>query len=411
MKQQINTSRRQIVRHLLTLGLGVVFAPNPLVYAQSKEGPYWEKIVQSAQGQTVYFNAWGGSTAVNTYLQWVASQVKNTYQINLKHVKVQEIAHTVKRIRTEKKVGRDKKGTVDLVWINGENFAVMKREGLLFGPFAEQLPYFRYVDIQHKPSTILDFSIPTEGYESPWGMAQLTFMADSKKVDPYPQSMVDLLALAKKYPNQISYPSPPDFHGSTFIKQALIETTPDTSLLQQPYSAQAFYQATQPLWNYLDTLHPHLWRQGKQFVQNTNVMRQMMADGSLVLAFTLNPNEAANEIAAKRLPPSVKSWQFSTGTIGNTHFVGIPYNSQAKEAAQVVANFLLSPQAQARKADIAIWGDPTVLNINSLPAAEKRWFIQPPLAGQVEKASPVLLEPHASWTVPLKNAWSKRYAG
>ena len=52
------------------------------------------------------------------------------------------------------------------------------------------------------------------------------------------------------------------------------------------------------------------------------------------------------------------------GTIGNTHFVAIPYNSSAKEGAQVVANFLLSPEAQARKLDPTVWGDPTVLGLS-----------------------------------------------
>ena len=76
-------------------------------------------------------------------------------------------------------------GSVDLVWINGQNFAAMKREGLLFGPFAENLPHFQLIDTVGKPTTRGDFSVPTEGMESPWGMAQLTFVADASDVaDP-----------------------------------------------------------------------------------------------------------------------------------------------------------------------------------------------------------------------------------
>ena len=32
----------------------------------------------------------------------------------------------------------------------------------------------------------------------------------------------------------------------------------------------------------------------------------------------------------------------------------------------VVANFLLSPEAQARKQDVRVWGDPTVLDLKAL---------------------------------------------
>jgi hypothetical protein len=75
----------------------------------------------------------------------------------------------------------------------------------------------------------------------------------------------------------------------------------DRSALYKPYVADAFTSATQALWTYLDALHPHLWRGGKQFVQNAAATRQMMSDGELLLALTFNPNEAANEIAAKRM--------------------------------------------------------------------------------------------------------------
>jgi putative thiamine transport system substrate-binding protein len=135
----------------------------------------------------------------------------------------------------------------------------------------------------------------------------------------------------------------------------------------------------------------------------------MMADGELLLAITFNPNEAAGEIAARRLPDSVVSWQFSRGTIGNTHFVAIPYNARASAAAQVVANALLSAEAQARKADIAHWGDPTVLDIERLPADQRALFTGRQRPGQVTETAPTLPEPHASWVEPIEREWLRRH--
>jgi putative thiamine transport system substrate-binding protein len=135
----------------------------------------------------------------------------------------------------------------------------------------------------------------------------------------------------------------------------------------------------------------------------------MMADGELLLALTFNPNEAANEIAARRLPDTVYSFQFAGGTIGNTHFLAIPVNARAKEGAQVVANFLLSPAAQARKADISHWGDPTVLAIDRLPPTDRALFAARPLPGQVVQPMPTLPEPHGSWVDPLEKEWLRRY--
>ncbi len=371
----------------------------------------WATVERAARGQTVYFNAWAGSERINAYLQWATAQLATTHGVKLEHVKITDTADVVKRVRAEKAAGRkDNEGTVDLVWINGENFAQMKREGLLFGPFAQSLPHFRYVDLQGKPTTRIDASIPTEGMESPWGMAQFTAFADSQRLSERPQNMAQLLALAQQQSGRITYPRPPDFHGTTFLKQALSELSPHAAALQMPFTAAAFDQQTAPLWQFLNALHPQLWRAGKQFPQNAAAIRQMMADGELLLAWTFNPNEAANEIAAQRLPATVVSWQFAKGAIGNTHFVAIPYNAKAKAGAQVVANFLLSPAAQARKADIRQWGDPTVLDLAALPAADRQLFNAATRPGQVAMTAPTLPEPHASWVEPLEKAWIQRYA-
>lgn len=391
-------------RHALTL-LGASLSP--ALWAQNT--PHWARIEQKARGQTVYFNAWAGSPIINTYLQWAGAEVQKRYGVTLEHVKITDTAEVVKRVRNEKAAGKLSAGSVDMIWINGENFATMKREKLLFGPFAESLPNFAYVDVVGKPTTRLDFSEPVEGLEAPWGMAQLTFFADTQRVPKPPRSLNELLAFAKANPGRLSYPRPPDFHGTTFIKQALLDTNTDRAPLYQAVTPQALAQAGAPLWAFLDALHPHLWRAGKQFPQNAAAVRQMMADGELLLALTFNPNEAANEIAANRLPASVSSYQFKSGTIGNTHFMAIPFNAPAKEGAQVAINFLLSPEAQARKADIAQWGDPTVLAMDKLPAAERARFTARPMPGQVEHVMSVLPEPHGSWVDALEREWLKRY--
>ncbi|MBX3610788.1 MAG: ABC transporter substrate-binding protein [Hydrogenophaga sp.] len=370
----------------------------------------WPTIEQAARGRTVYWNAWGGSEQTNTYIQWVAERVQGLHGIRLQHVKVSDTADVVKRVRAEKAAGRGPgQGTVDLVWINGENFAAMKREGLLFGPWAEQLPNFRLVDVQGKPTVRNDFSVPTDGFESPWGMAQFTLFADARRLPQRPQSMAALLELARAQPGRITYPRLPDFHGTTFAKQALVELAPDRSALAKPATEAAFATQTAPLWRFLDALRPHLWRGGRQFPQNAAAVRQMMADGELLLALTFNPNEAANEIAAGRLADTTVSWQFEQGTIGNTHFVAIPYNAPQPAAAQVVANALLAPEAQARKADITHWGDPTVLDLQRLSASERKLFDTGARPGLVERPAPTLPEPHASWVEPIEREWLRRY--
>jgi putative thiamine transport system substrate-binding protein len=357
----------------------------------------------------VFFNAWAGSERINAYLQWAAGELQRRFGVKLEHVKITDTAEAVKRVRAEKSAGRSGDGSVDLVWINGENFLAMKREALLFGPWSEKLPSYRYVDTAGKPSTRIDFSEPVDGLEAPWGMAQLTFYADSVRVPQPPQSAAELLDWAKKNPGRFTYPKPPAFHGTTFLKQLLLEASPDRKPLYAPHSAATFAQVTAPLWSALDALHPHLWKQGRQFPASNTVMRQMLADGELAISLTFNPNEVANQIAAKTLPATVLPYQHAAGTVGNTHFLAIPFNARAKEGAQVAANFLLSPAAQARKADITVWGDPSVLALDKLAAAERALFSASAAPGQLTRAAPVILEPHGSWVDPIEREWARRY--
>jgi putative thiamine transport system substrate-binding protein len=285
----------------------------------------------------------------------------------------------------------------------------MKREGLLHGPWSEQLPSYANVDTVGKPTTRIDFSEPVDGLEAPWGMAQLTFYADTTRVPQPPSSIRELTDWARRNPGRFTYPKPPAFHGTAFLKQVLLETSSERAALARPHAADAFARVTAPLWSALDALHPHLWKQGRQFPANNVVMRQMLSDGELEISLTFNPNEVANEIAARRLAPTVQPYQHAGGTIGNTHFLAIPFNARAKEGAQVVADFLLSPLAQARKADIAVWGDPTVLAVERLAPAERALFAAAAAPGQLARSAPVLPEPHGSWVDPIEREWARRY--
>jgi len=368
----------------------------------------WAAIEAEARGQTVYFNAWAGSETINAYIAWAGQQVAQRFGITLRHVKIADTAEVVRRVRDEVKAGK-LEGSVDLVWINGENFRAMKADRLLFGPFTETLPNYRYVDTDGKPTTLFDFAEGVEGLESPWGMAQLTFFGDGAKIAAPPGSMVEFADFAKANPGRVTYPAPPDFHGTTFLKQVLVETVADPTILSVAVGKDQFMAVAQPMLALLDRLHPYLWREGRQFPQSQAQTKQMLADGELLVALTFNPNEPANLVASGELPSSTIAWQHRNGTIGNTHFVAIPINARARAAAQVVANFLLSPEAQARKADLRVWGDPTVLAISKLAPGDAKLFAASAVQGGVSLPALAIPEPHASFVPLIEAAWLDRY--
>lgn len=368
----------------------------------------WAAIEAEAKGQTVYFNAWAGSDTINAYIAWAAAEMKSRHGITVEHVKITDTAEVVKRVRDEVAAGKQD-GSVDLVWINGENFRTMKTEKLLFGPFSESLPNYAFVDVTGKPTTRQDFAESVDGLEAPWGMAQLTFFADGAKLAEPPRSIAALTRLAEANPGRVTYPAPPDFHGTTFAKQVLMESAINPAIFAKPADL-AIFSSYEPVWaSMLDNLHRHCWREGKQFPKSQAEVTQMVADGELLIGLTFNPNEPANLVAAGTMPATTIAWQHAKGTIGNSHFVAIPVNAKAKAAAQVFANFLLSPEAQARKNDIKVWGDPTVLAVEKLPPDQQASFTGSAAPGSVSLPGPALLEPHASWVPLLEKAWLTHY--
>ncbi len=396
----------------LLLGMNGVFAADP-------DPANWDAVKQQAKGQTVYFNAWGGATNINDYIAWAGGIVKERYGVTVEHVKLDDTANAVSTVLAEKTSGRNEGGSIDLIWINGENFAAMKDKGLMFTGtnsegWAERLPNWNLVDFENNATIQTDFTIAVDGLEAPWGGAKLVFFHDTarEKNGELPKSFSEVVDWAKANPGRFSYPAPPDFIGSSFLKQALSEVMEEPSKLLKPVNADEFQAVTTPLFDALDQLHPNMWRAGRAYPKNFPAMLQGLADGELDIIFAFNPAAASAEIAKNTLPNTVRSFTFEKGTLGNTHFVAIPYNANAKAGALVFANFLMSPEAQARKQDPNVWGDPTVLALNKLSDADKARFVKLDLGIATlkpEELGPKLPEPHPSWMVEIEKEWTRRY--
>jgi putative thiamine transport system substrate-binding protein len=383
--------------------------------ALAGESRPWPEILAKAQGQTVYWNAWGGDDRNNAYIAWVGQEVKRRYGVTLNHVKLADTADAVTRVLAEKAAGRREGGTVDLIWINGPNLLAMKDEGLLFGPIIGTLPNFRYVDTAGKPATVTDFTVPVEGMASPWLMAQVVFVYDSARTPAadLPRSMAAMADFAARHPGRLTHPTPSNFLGATFLKQALIEFAPEPGVLQREATEAAFEATAKPLFAWYDRLRPLLWRGGREFPENGPAMRQLLADGEIDLMISFNPAEAVLGAASGLLPVSARALTLATGSIGNASFVAIPFNAAHREGALVVANFLLEPEAQARAQDPKVIGLLTVLDMNKLSAEDRGRFegsAREPGMPSAEELGRPLQEPHSSWTTRVSAAWQARYA-
>ena len=401
-------------RRFSTLALATALFGGMSARAQPQAVPPWNEVLAKARGQTVYWNAWAGDEQTNAFIAWVGERVRARHGVTVQHVRLKDTAEAVSRVVAEKAAGRTQGGGVDLVWINGPNFLAMKQQGLLYGPVTQALPNFRLVDTTHKRSNVVDFTTPVDGLAVPWRLAQVVFVYDSARIRnaaDVPRSAAAMLEWARRNPGRLTHPNVANFMGATFLKQALIDLSPDTAVLQQPATDADFERITAPLWTWYDALRPHLWRRGQQFPENESAQRQLLNDGEIDITISFNPAEAAVNVQAGLLPASARTFTFAKGTLGNTSFVAIPYNAAHKEGALVVADFLLDPQAQAHAQDIRQIGAVNVLDLARLSPAQRQLFDalpqHPALPTAAELGAPQL-EPHASWMTRIAAEWSRR---
>ncbi len=380
--------------------------------AQSPDPTDWEAVLDEARGQTVHWHAWGGDPRINDFIAWVGREMQARHGVSLVHVRLSDTADAVTRVISEAAAGRNSGGAVDAIWINGANFVNLKDRGFLFGPFAEDLPNWRFVDTEANPAVLTDYTIPVEGLGAPWAMFQKVFEYDSARVPEPPRSIEALGDWIIANPGRFTYPQPPDFRGNSFLKQILLDLTDDPDALQRPVDGADYDAVTAPLWAYLDRITPHLWREGRAYPANEPALGQLLADGEIDIGFSYNPGRVSAAIAEFELPDTARTFVLDGGTLGNSSFLSIPFNAAHTAGALVLANLILDPEVQARAQDPEVLGFQTVLGMHLLDDAGRAAFDALDLGIATlgpEDMGQALLEPHPSWETRLAEDWVARF--
>lgn len=306
----------------------------------------FDTIIEQAKGKTVRFYGWGGDEDRNRWLNLtVAPVLKEKYDITLEVVGM-DIDNILAKLAGEKQADL-KEGTIDMIWINGENFYSAKENELLFGPFAEQLPNFeKYIDGDDE-EVKNDFGFPIEGYEAPYGKAQMVFINDSAVTGETPSNTEEFLEYCKKYEGKVTYPALPDFTGSAFARTLIYDIVGHEQFLDMEADKEVVKQAIEPALEYLRELNKYLWNQGKTFPATSGEVNNMFQDGELVMTMSYGPYSAAVGIKNGTYTHTTRTFLFDNGTVGNTNYIAIASNSPNKAAAMVAINEIISADIQA----------------------------------------------------------------
>jgi len=296
------------------------------------------------EGQTVRFWMYGGDDRINAYVDDEVAPVLAKRGVTLKRVPITDTAEALERVIAERRAGKEAGGGVDLIWINGENFASGKQAGLWLEDWARSLPNAkRYVDLSD-PTIRTDFQVAVDGQESPWQRAAFVYAYDSAKVARPPRDFDALLAYAKAHRGRFTYPAPPDFTGSAFVRQVIADKGEDAGFA------------------YLKELKPLMYRGGRSLPKSQAELDGLFADGVVDFAMAYDANFVNAGVRKGGFPKSARPLVIGKGALSNTSYVTIPANAANVEGAKVLADVLLDPVLQAAKADPAKLGNPTVLD-------------------------------------------------
>ena len=312
----------------------------------------WDEVVEKARGQSVFWFMWGGSDAINGFVDdFYGKPLLAEFGITLKRVPVADTADVVNQVISEKEAGATgDRGSVDLIWINGENFFTLRQADLLYGPWAEGMPNAAIVDWDN-PAVNLDFGRPVDGYESTWSSAQFHFVYDSARMDEadLPRSYADLTSWIEANPGQFSYiaPGPGAFVGTRFVKQLFFELSGGHAQWVGEFNEDLYNKWAPEVWKTLIAWKPNLWREGDTYPTSNAELRDLFSNGEVEFDFTQSPSGAAPNIASGLVPPTSRAFAFDANLIGDFNYVAIPFNAPNKAAALVTANLILRPDLQA----------------------------------------------------------------
>jgi len=371
----------------------------------------WDQIVQEARGGTVNWFMWGGADTINRYAgDHIGGILKRDYGITLNRVPITDAAEIVNLILSEKEAGIVDAGSVDLIWINGENFRSMRQADLAFCGYTGLLPNDALVNWDN-PAIANDFGVPVDGCEVPWNTVQFAFAHDSAATPEPPRDMAALLDWIKANPGRFTYPAPPDFTGSAFVRHVFIHAAGGPEALLGPFDQSKFDAVAARTWAILNEIEPFLWREGATYPTTITRLNDMFANGEVAFTFNYDPSQFGLAVDAGTWPDTVRSFGLADGTIGNTNYTLIPFNSPNKAAAMVVQNLLLSGEAQLEKAKTEVWGAAPAIEISrTLPEVQAGFAAikgHPSVVPATELAKAALPELQAGWLTAIEQGWAE----
>lgn len=331
----------------------------------------WDDVLARAaeEGMVNWFH-WGGSDVLNVWIDQVVVPAMAEFGVALQTSRIPNTRDAVDLVLADAAAGRGiGQGSVDAIWINGENFLTLSRQGLNFGSVTDKLPNARYFfldpDDPRSGANLSDFGFPNNMEEVPWSGGQYACYVDTARLSraDAPTDFAELEAWLRENPGRFTHIRPPHFNGNTFVQMVHYELNPEGSFAPfqasaDSYDPEEFARLLAPGFEYLRRIEPFLLGGGGEdgrrgspiYPENDAAQEALFANGEIDMACEFGVYTVAVGIENGTFPETVENIIFpASGQIKNKNFIGIPLNAPNPAAALVLANYLAEPANQISK--------------------------------------------------------------
>ncbi|MDB3936470.1 ABC transporter substrate-binding protein [Granulosicoccus sp.] len=358
----------------------------------------WQDVQTRAKEEgEVNLYYWGGSDPLNIWMDQVVTPDLAKLGVTLNPVRITGTKDAIDLVLAEKGSGKGLgEGSVDAIWLNGENFATLKRQDALFGAFADKLPNSKNVEWDADDSRALlnlrDFGVETGSAEVPWSGEQYVCAVNTARLarEDAPGTFAELQDYVKANPGKFTYVKPPHYIGNTFVQAAVYAHNPDgtgAEPFQQTIDevgAEELARLITPALEYLKALEANLLgaKAGNaQYAEDNAALDGLFLNGEIDIACKFGLYAVATGLNTGTYPEGAESIIFPEGNmIKNKNYLGIPFNSPHPAATLVMADYMASVEAQVSK-----------LQFTGMPPGIDPWKLSDADASALNDASPGLM--------------------
>lgn len=327
----------------------------------------WDDVLATAKDEgTIQFYYWGGDDNLNIWVDKIVTPALAEHGVKVVANRITSTKDAIDLVIAQEGAGKGiGEGSVDAVWVNGENFYTLKKQDMLFGAFAKSLPNSSNFDWdENDPRSLLnlrDFGVATEAKEVPWSGEQYVCAANRALLSPEdtPSTFDELKAYLEKNPGKFTYVKPPHYLGNTFVQEAVYAFNPDGTggvpfqQSAEDLGADEIARLIAPGLDYLKALEPLLLdgQDGTaRHPENADGTSAAFRNGEITINCQFGLYAVATNRSIGKYPQTAEEIVFPEGLmIKNKNYLAIPSNAPNPAAALVFANYMSSVESQVSK--------------------------------------------------------------